>query len=429
MRLIDRDIGSLVSGDLEISAETANALRSAYAGIASDEEMTRAIEAVRSARESHQWFACDCRADENIYPLIAPAYLTSAKTYYLRRLVGPKRPLHAVSCPFFRERPEPGLGRDRGAPSSARPPDGFFSVIDHEAARKVAGGRDQLRSITSVRQYTPPPLARQLWRLMRLARLNHLPPVQSSAPPSISAEFSRLRAAAENVLVSKGVPLARVLGTHPEAYTSNRLFAQIRQVQRASSNEAPLQGFLALFARSASQETIHGAEGADIQLEGGVATAPGISLVDDGPFLILAVIGDRAGQGGLAALRAYAQPIYSATQFMPVMTTLGRSLVKSLNSIRWSLAKRRSDLRISLEMPLFALETSGGPVRPDIMIEVSSTITGEVRTTFLFVEAQYEDASIAAHLRDSVGPVFSVLPADLEDEDAFKRRLKSALLF
>ena len=50
MRLIDRDIGSLVSGDLEISAETANALRSAYAGIASDEEMTRAIEAVRSAR-------------------------------------------------------------------------------------------------------------------------------------------------------------------------------------------------------------------------------------------------------------------------------------------------------------------------------------------------------------------------------------------
>ena len=86
-------------------------------------------------------------------------------------------------------------------------------------------------------------------------------------------------------------------------------------------------------------------------------------------------------------------------------------------------------MRISLEMPLFALETSGGPVRPDIMIEVSSTITGEVRTTSLFVEAQYEDASIAAHLRDSVGPVFSVLPADLENEDAFKRRLTSALPF
>ena len=425
MHLIDRNAGSPAGGEPTVPAHIAAALRNAYLGNPTAEEMTEAIEAVRTARTSRKWFACDCRSEEGVYPLIAPAYLTSAKTYYLRRLAGPRRPLHAVTCPFYRDRGEKGLGPLPGRRIPVQAPVGFFSVIEQDSTRKVAAAGDRLSSIPAERSYSPSPLARQLLRLVRLAGLNRLPPVQSSQPSSIAGEFGRLRAAAENILVSKNIPLARVLATHPDAYLTNRLFAQIRRAQAGSPSEPP-QGFLLLYASRLSPHIVHAASKADIEIAGGIASPPGVSLAEDGPFLVLGVVGDYAGAKGLAALRAYAQPIYSANQFIPVSGDFQRSLLRSVNSLRWALSHRRPELRISLEIPLFDMHTREGPVRPDLAAEVISTETGEVRTCYLIDSNRSEDDAPGASALSEFGPIYAVSKEDLLDKDALERRLNSA---
>lgn len=62
----------------QIPDSDAAALRLAYAGTAEEADVCRATDLVKKARLFDYWIACDCRHDEEIYPLIAPAYLTDA---------------------------------------------------------------------------------------------------------------------------------------------------------------------------------------------------------------------------------------------------------------------------------------------------------------------------------------------------------------
>src|SRR3546814_1342605 len=84
---------------------------------------------VQQARIGERWIACDCLADGEAPPILTPAFLSEADTYYLRRLTSPKRPEHRTDCPFFREQATNRLSEVRTQYSPADPPTGFFEVL------------------------------------------------------------------------------------------------------------------------------------------------------------------------------------------------------------------------------------------------------------------------------------------------------------
>ena len=88
----------------EIPAVLHSALLRWYSGIGDDADHRASVMLVVAARDNHQWLACDCLADEAAPPLMSPAYLSIAETYYLRRLTSSRldRPEHDEDCPFHR---------------------------------------------------------------------------------------------------------------------------------------------------------------------------------------------------------------------------------------------------------------------------------------------------------------------------------------
>ena len=62
-------------------------------------------------------------------PLLSPAYLSEAETYYLRRLTSAlrRRPEHHTECPFYRPQAPQRFREQAGAALQAiNPPEGFF---------------------------------------------------------------------------------------------------------------------------------------------------------------------------------------------------------------------------------------------------------------------------------------------------------------
>src|SRR3546814_17594955 len=92
---------------------------------------------VQQARIGERWIACDCLADGEAPPILTPAFLSEADTYYLRRLTSPKRPETRTACPFFRE---PATHRLSEVPPPERP-------ADTSAERR--GGEEGVRQSTS----------------------------------------------------------------------------------------------------------------------------------------------------------------------------------------------------------------------------------------------------------------------------------------
>ena len=84
---------------------------------------------VQQARIGAKWIACDCLGDRNSPPILTPAYLSEAETFYLRRLTGSKRPDHRLDCPFFRDQATNRLSEVRRASERSDPADGFFEVL------------------------------------------------------------------------------------------------------------------------------------------------------------------------------------------------------------------------------------------------------------------------------------------------------------
>ncbi len=413
-----------------VDTASAASLRAAFAGKADENDIARVLALFRRARGEDLWFACDCRVAERLYPLSAPAYLTTAGTYFLRRLTGPSRPNHAEDCLFRFERSFRGVIADQACrPGPIKSPTGLFSVLTPERRAHLT---EAPLSAAGTGSPSPPRLARQLWRLMTMAQLNRLGPVQRAPEPSIKLEFASLRDVAERLDVHPGTALARVLATHPDDYHSKRLFARIRAAKMKWKDEDPLQGFLLVYVRDINGKTLI-FDGADpVRIEGDLLRSTTGPPRTRGPYLALAVIGDHAGARGLAALRAYAQPVYSGRQFVPVAGRVERRVLKAINSARWRLARSHPHLEISLEKPLFDIETPGGPVLPDFMLETVDSETGELRKLIVDVidpqapadlEFKRGSHAVMSHL----GEVLRVEPADLDDEQTLSRRIGDRL--
>ena len=85
-----------------------------YMGEGDDSDHRASVITVVKARDNNQWIACSCQGNTEAPPLLSPAYLSEAETYYLRRLtsIRQRRPEHHVDCPFFREQAPPPQERE-----------------------------------------------------------------------------------------------------------------------------------------------------------------------------------------------------------------------------------------------------------------------------------------------------------------------------
>ena len=361
------------------------------------------------------WIACDCLGPSTAPPLMTPAYLSEAETFYLRRLTGPGRPEHRLDCPFFHAQSTPS---QTAAADPVRPvdrPEGYFSVLKSAPVRLArapddsAGGR--------VRHPHIPRLARLMWRLIDLAGRNQAT-MSGNGERGIASEFAAIQQVAGHIEVAPGVELARVLWTHGSAFRHRRVYAGIRALApRWPRGHAP-QGFLLLFASGIEGNIIHAAGCDPIEVATRIQHPSIHGTPVAGPYLALIVIGELPQVKGYAPLRAYAQPIYSGQRFIPVDSDFERTVLRDLLRIQHRLDEHRYDSAIT--KPLFDIQTPAGNCRPDFIIEIYSRETGENRIAIVeamgFDTDAYRDAKAITHPRmEKIAPVIDINDTDLRD--------------
>ncbi|AGH51834.1 hypothetical protein G432_20760 (plasmid) [Sphingomonas sp. MM-1] len=256
MWLIPRSTNGLGSGRIPLPQPVRDALVRWYAGQGSQYDEAAGIMLVQQARIGEKWIACDCLQPGEPPPILTPAFLSEAETYYLRRLTNADRPEHHPDCPFFREQATNRLSEVRTHESAADPPLGYFEVL-RPAPEKLAQKPDEDGSDDRTRQGSIPRLARLLWRLLHISGLNRVPPLgEDHADHSISDEFRTLSAAAAKVEIAPGIELGRAFWTHAQALHSKRVYASLRAIARRWPRGHAPQAFLALFAQQFRGSTV-----------------------------------------------------------------------------------------------------------------------------------------------------------------------------
>jgi len=417
MWLIHRQSSGLGPGRIPLPPLVRDALVRWYIGKGSRSDEEAGITLVQQARIGHKWIACDCLSPTDIPPILTPAFLSEAETYYLRRLTGNGRAEHDPACPFFREQATNRISEVRNRNTPLEPPDGYFEVL-RPAPEKLAQAPDGQNIDDRTRQASVPRLARLLWRLILLSGLNRCPPLREDNPDrSISDEFRTLSSAAARIEIAPGIELGRAFWTHAQALHSKRVYASLREISHQWPRGHAPQAFLALFAHKVRGQTIHVA-GADPVVVANRVQSP--STRDEpvgGPYLVLVVAGQYPEAHGYAPLRAYAQPIFSGHRFMPVASEFERSLLRELLRLRGALDRDGVDLVI--ERPVFDRLTMTGLQRPDFILEARSRITGEIGQIAIDTGGTTDDphqaASTDAEPRsERLPPRIFVSPVDLE---------------
>ena len=348
------------AGGTAIDPALAETLRIWYSGAGDHRDEEASLLLVRHARRNHLWLACDCQ-NVQATPMLSPALLSEADTYYLRRLTGRSRTEHHLDCPFFREQ---AMTSERTERAPARnTPDGFFAVLKPAPLALAQAPDDEKRPRDSASHGTPR-LAKLLWRLLELSGRAGIPAVETDER-TIAAEFAAIRALAEQIPVAPGIPLARVLFTHPRDWTSKRVFAVLRELSKSWPKGHEPQAFMLIFAGRVHEHSIETSEGLiDIATRvrhPGTRDAP-IS----GPHLTLIAIGNHPDVRGYAAQRAWAQPVHNGHRFIPIDSDFDREIVDALIAARRILAS--DNITLSARKPLFDRITPSGAVRPPWLV-------------------------------------------------------------
>lgn len=417
MWLIDRHSEGLGAARIPLPLPLRAALVRWYIGDGSRHDEEAGITLVQQARIGSKWIACDCLGADRSPPILTPAFLSEAETYYLRRLTSQKRPEHDADCPFFRDQVTNRITETRGAQTPADPPTGYFEVL-RPAPEKLAQRPENDASDDRTRSASVPRLARLLWRLIANAGLNIAVPAHEEPPErTIAEEFKLLVSAAAKIEVAPGIELGRVLWTHGDALHSRRAFAGIRELShRWPRGHAP-QGFLTVFAKAFKGSTIFPAGSEPITIANRVQSPSVRSNPITGPYLVIIVMGEYPEAHGYAPLRAYAQPVYSGVRFMPIESDFERHVLKALLGCRHEFRRRGIDL--AFEKPVFDRLTPLGLCRPDFLIEARSRSTGEIRQ--LVVEAMgapstdYLSQKLASRRSlEQIAPVLALASADID---------------
>lgn len=419
MWLIPRQSDGLGGGRIPLPEPVRDALVRWYVGKGSHHDEEAGITLVQQARIGAKWIACDCLAPGEPPPILTPAFLSEAETYYLRRLTSTGRSEHQPDCPFFRDQISHRVTEVRTPEGPADPPAGFFEVL-RPAPEKLAQQPEEESSDDRTRQASIPRLARLLWRLIHISGLNRTAPIARESPShAIGDEFSLLSQAAERVEIAPGIELGRAFWTHAQALHSKRLYASLRELARKWPRGHAPQAFLTLFSQEFRGSTIQVAGCAPIVLANRIQSPSVRGNTIRGPYLVLVVVGQYPEAHGYAPLRGYAQPIFSGKRFIPVEAEFERSVLRALLQLRRTFDHRGIDL--VLEKPVFDTLTPIGPCRPDFLLEAHSRSTGEIRRIVVEAMSSTDEAYLAAkavtHPRMGyIAPLLSVSPDDLAYE-------------
>ena len=400
-----------------------------YSGVGSDADHRASVTLVVAARECHHWLACDCLDESLSPPLISPAYLSIAETYYLRRLTSARlgRPEHKDDCPFFRpQAPHRRRNTAIGKQEAIDHPDRLFNA-HRLAPEKLASAPDDDEPDDRSRGLAIPRLARLLWWLLERAGLDELAPLPARGEfhPSIRDQFAALARSAHTLEIAPGVPLEKHVYFHPKALTSNRIYAALRGSAHEWPSGYAAQAFLIAYASGIRGQTITTADG-DLTIRNRIQYATVNGAAVGGPYLTITVIGEHSKAEGYQALRAYAQPIQAGNRFLAVHAREEREAIEQLITLQYRL--RRMNVSLSAKKPLFDILTRRGPIRPDLLVAAFDGDTGEEREWALQVmaDSRPEYALLKAEERgllEQLGAVLVLGPHELEQKLLARRIL------
>ncbi len=404
-----------------------------YLGDGSDADHRASVTMVVKSREADRWLACDCLGEEVDPPLLSPAYLSEAETYYLRRLTAEGRPEHRSECPFHRD-PAPPRLREPWAASTIRPiaeADGWFEVL-RLAPEKLAQAPREGDPDDRSRGAAVPRLAGLLWRLMAQAGVDVIPALDADSGDrrTMAGEFQRLRDAAERIEIAPGITLARQLYTHVGPFDRGQVFARLRHAAADwPAGHAP-QAFLLLYATGVSGHELTLAEGRSLRLRNRVQHA-GIHARGIGaPLLALVAVGEHNPRHGYDALRGYAQPIQAGNAFLPVDSVAERRFADAVARLRYPL--RRHAIFLAARRTLFDTVTREGLARADFVLDFADRRTGELVELAVVVTGADDAAIVEAkrHQAAQLARIGEILHLDAASiatgglEQAIARRLR-----
>ncbi|MBB5712366.1 hypothetical protein [Sphingomonas xinjiangensis] len=428
MWLIDRDTHGQDKSRIPLPAVLRQALVRWYVGEGTHHDEAAGITLVQNARIGHKWIACDCLGAEKAPPILTPAFLSEAETYYLRRLTSTKRPEHRADCPFFRDQVTNRISEVRSPNAVTDPPAGFFEVLK-PAPEKLAQQPESDSIDDRTRSGSVPRLARLLWRLMDTSGVNVIAPLSAGEEWSIRANFSAIGYSAAKIEIAPGLELARAFWTHPRPLQANAVYATLRRL----APEWPLghapQGFVLLYAPSFKGQEIYVPGGEPVAIANRVQSPSMRGNKTAGPYLTLIVAGEYPEAHGYAPLRAYAQPIFNGRLFVPVDSELERQALREILAVQRELHSRRVDLAI--RKPLFDTMTRDGPCRPDFMLEARSRITGEIGNLVVEVmgldDEAYHSSKAVTHPRMRHLGALLTISADEVTSGIGREKLMAAL--
>lgn len=426
MWLIHRDTDGTSPDRIPLPSQLREALVRWYVGEGSFHDEHAGITLVQNARIGQRWIACDCRGGDKSPPILTPAFLSEAETYYLRRLTSTKRPEHQPDCPFFRDQVTNRITEVRSHTTPTDPPSGFFEVL-RPAPEKLAQRPDQDSNDDRTRNASTPRLARLLWRLLDNSDCNHVAPLSYGQEWSIKEEFAAIARTAGKIEIAPGIELARAFWTHARPLQANVVYATLRALSDKWPKAHAPQGFVLLYAPAIKGHEIHLPSGDAVTIANRVQSPSIRGNRISGPFLVLIVAGEYPEAHGYAPLRAYAQPVYNGRMFVPVESDFERRVFRAILDCQHALHKRGVDLAIG--KPLFDTLTPLGPCRPDFVLEARSRMTGEVRNVVVeamgFETDDYAAAKAVTHPRmRTLGDLIEIDADDVETECASTKILE-----
>lgn len=382
MWLVPRGTDKIGSSAKPLPLAVAHALDQWYSGQGNARDEDAAVSLAQQARKHRHWLACSCRGDgtELRAPMLTFNFLSEAETYYLRRLTGRKHSAHDQNCTYFREQAPPRIRELTGNKRAITPVDGYFAVL-HPEAVQLSQKPDQDDFDDRSRHKTTPKLARMLWQLLTISGLTHV----ADHEEDISRLFQRIKRAAQKIDIAPGIQLSELLYTHPKAFHSRKIYADLRNRAKSWPRDHQPQAFLLNFATAKKGQSLLFRNDEPITIVNRIQSRSTMDNRLDGPWLCLTVIGDYPDIHGYAPMRCYAEAIMSGHHFVPALRNRDRHVFEHLLQARQNLLD--DDIEVQIERPLFDRPVAKGYTRPDYDLEFFDLNSGELQRAALIVDA------------------------------------------
>lgn len=355
-----------------LSPAEEQALRAVKAGEADETQRMVCFAMLDAARDADYWILCDCREEEDRWPVIVPVRRTRT-LFALSNRPDTEVP-HAEGCVFARGEVDRRAG-DAVFDDMFDPFPDSEKPAGEEPAR-AAWGQWGFPGLSHGR--SPRTLSAMLHTLMDAARLNMLAVADGfSSERQWLAEIER---AAGAFRLAPGVPMPAFLFTDPADWRSGEVARKLAAAEPGWPERHTPFALLCWTARDIDETGINRAHPRLGQVEvRSRVSAPEVGRNRvPGPWLFLGLVARPEERRQWECLSACAHPIVSTFCPVPVDShnerrALGtlRRLVRGLESDPGLRQALGGAVRAELEKPLFRFETAGGPCLPDFLLTVT----------------------------------------------------------